>query len=102
MGNMLTLLMQKRYWVSRLLYCEYLKDWRSWRFRFCIRFYAAFMGFAILLFCWGMFYTTSHYLLFQHKDVMPREMRSVPAPHEAPEVVDRAGKLIPKVLDRME
>merc|ERR1740129_123090 len=102
LGNMCSLLMQKRYWVFRLLYFEHLKDWRSWRFRFCVGFYATFMGFSILLFCWGMFYTTSHYLLFQHKDMMPREMRSVPAPHEASEVVDRASRVIPKVVDRME
>lgn len=89
----------KRYWVSRLLYFEHLKDTRSWHFRFCIRFYAAFMAISVALFCWGMFYTTSHYLLFQYKDMMPRDLRKLPPPHQAPAVYDRAARLIPKVAD---
>lgn len=89
--------MPRRYWVSRLLYFEHLKDSRSWHFKFCVRFYAIFMGISVALFCWGMFYTTSHYLLFQHKDMMPSDLRKLPPPHEAPAVVDRASKLIPRV-----
>lgn len=87
----------KKYWVSRLLYFEHLKDTRSWHFRFCIKFYAAFMAVSVALFCWGMFYTTSHYLLFQYKDIMPRDLRKLPPPHEAPAVYERASRLIPKV-----
>lgn len=89
--------MPRRYWVSRFLYFEELKDTRSWRFRFVVRFYAAFMFVSVALFCWGMFYTTSHYLLFQHQDMMPEDLRRLPAPHEAPQVVDRASRLIPRV-----
>jgi len=87
----------KKYWVSRLLYFEHLEDTRSWHFKLCIRFYAAFMAVSVALFCWGMFYTTSHYLLFQFKDVMPGDLRRLPPPHEAPAVYDRASRLIPRV-----
>jgi len=48
-----------------------------------------------------MFYTTSHYFLFQFKDMMPRDLRRLPPPHEAPEVYDRASRLIPKVARGM-
>lgn len=91
----------KRYWVSRLLYFEHLQDTRSWHFKFCIRFYAAFMAISVALFCWGMFYTTSHYLLFQYKDAMPRDLRRLPPPHEAPAVYESASRLIPKVAKTM-
>jgi hypothetical protein len=92
----------KRYWVQRLLYFEHLKDNRSWHFQFCIRFYAAFMAVSVALFCWGMFYTTSHYLLFQYKDIMPHDIRKLPPPHKAPEVYDQASRMWPKVADAVK
>lgn len=89
----------RRYWVSRLLYFEHLRDQRSWHFKFCIRLYSIFMTISVALFCWGMFYTTSHYLIFQHQDSMPSGLKHMPPPHEAPQVVDKASKLIPRVAD---
>jgi len=88
----------KKYWVTRLLNFEHLEDSRSWHFRFCIRFYLIFVAVSIALFCWGMFYTTSHYLLFQYKDLMPRDLDRMPAPHEAPAVYNQASRLIPRVV----
>jgi len=93
-GNCFT---PKKYWVSRLLYFEHLTDARSWHFQFCIRFYVVFMAVSVALFCWGMFYTTSHYLLFQYKDLMPSDLKRLPPPHKAAEVYDRASRLIPRV-----
>jgi hypothetical protein len=92
----------KKYWVTRLLYFEHLTDRRSQHFKFSIRFYAVFMAVSVALFCWGMFYTTSHYLLFQYKELMPQDLRRLPPPHEAPAVYDSASRLIPRVAKTMK
>lgn len=90
------------YWASRILYFPYLRDWRSFRFHFCVRFYAAFMTISVVLFLWGFLYTTTHYLLFQYEDKMPPDLRRLPPPHEAPGVIDRARRFLPKVLDAIK
>eukprot|EP00928_Gymnodinium_smaydae_P098224 TRINITY_DN908_c0_g2_i1.p1 TRINITY_DN908_c0_g2~~TRINITY_DN908_c0_g2_i1.p1 ORF type:complete len:412 (+),score=43.48 TRINITY_DN908_c0_g2_i1:98-1333(+) len=89
----------KRYWVARLLFCPQLQDWRTFRFRVCVRVYSCFMAVSVVFFCWGMFYTTTQYLLFQHANIAP-ELRKLPPPHHAPQVIEQARELIPKVLDR--
>jgi|Transcript_39296 hypothetical protein len=90
------------YWGSRLLYFPYLKDWRSFRFHFCVRFYTVFMSVSVVLFLWGFLYTTSHYLLFQYEDEMPPDLRRLPPPHEAPNVIDRARRVAPKIIDAVK
>lgn len=88
----------KKYWVNRFLYFAHLADVRSWHFKFCIRFYKAFLCISVILWAWGMFYTTSQYLMFQNPGVMPEHADYIPAPHEAPAVVNQASKLIPYLM----
>jgi len=95
-------LVPKRYWCNRLLFFEHLRDNRSWHFHLCMKLYYAFMALAVILFCWGLFYTTSHYLLFQFKDLMPDALRRMPPPHEAPKVYGQASRLIPKIAKTMK
>jgi len=89
----------KRYWAYRLLWCEQLKDTRSWHFRFCIRFYALFMALSVAMFIWGMIYTTIHYIHFQKGLVVSGELKSLPAPHEAGDIARGAVKIIKGVVN---
>jgi len=68
----------RTYWVTAVLYMECLKDWRAWRFRFCARFYMAFMVLAVFVYVYSLLYTVHKVVGIQQAD--PKDI--IPAPEK--------------------
>jgi hypothetical protein len=87
------------YWVSRFLWFPALSDVRAHRFRIWARLYYIFMWLAIIVFVYGMLYTTNE--LFHYYHIVPMYV-PLPAPHKVPRALEHGAQQMPAVVDKVE